>query len=74
MQASLPKLVRMINIEDLGQGNESIRILSIRCLPTGAAAKDVSVNGKIQSSQTKPKHDHIGPGEGEIDESYSEYL
>ena len=41
MQASLPKLVRMVSVEDLGQGNESLRILAIRWLPTGAAAKSM---------------------------------
>src|SRR6266498_1713266 len=37
IQASLPKLVRMISVEDLGQGSEAIRILGVRWLPTGAA-------------------------------------
>ena len=36
MQASLPKLVRMISVEDLGQGSESIRILGIRVRVFGA--------------------------------------
>lgn len=71
MQASLPKLVRMISVEDLGQGSESIRILGIRWLPTGAAAKDVSVSGKIKSSQKEGNNDRKVPGEGEIDESSS---
>ena len=35
MQASLPKFVRMISVEDLGQGSEAIRILGVRWLPTG---------------------------------------
>lgn len=69
MQASLPKLVRMISVEDLGQGSESIRILGIRCLPTGAAAKDVSVSGKIKSSAKKGENDRKVPGEGVIDDS-----
>ncbi|KAL8765392.1 MAG: hypothetical protein Q9209_007519 [Squamulea sp. 1 TL-2023] len=50
MQASLPKLVRMISIEDLGQGNEAIRVLGIKWLPTANAKKDVSVNGQVQES------------------------
>ncbi len=33
MQASLPKLVRMVSVEDLGQGSESFRILGVRWLP-----------------------------------------
>lgn len=35
MQASLPKFVRMISVEDLGQGSEAVRILGVRWLPTG---------------------------------------
>ena len=71
MQASLPKLVRMISVEDLGQGSESIRILGIKWLPTGAAAKDVSVSGKIKSGQKKGDNDRKVPGEGDIEESRS---
>ncbi|TKA60971.1 hypothetical protein B0A49_12067 [Cryomyces minteri] len=67
MQASLPKLVRMVSIEDIGQGSESLRILGIRWLPTGAAAQSVSVDGKIQSdSDDKKKSDRSVAGEGEV--------
>lgn len=68
MQASLPKLVRMISVEDLGQGSESIRILGVRWLPTGAAAKDVSVDGRVQSDQKKGNSDRKVPGEGQVDD------
>lgn len=40
MQASLPKLVRGVRVVDLGQGNESVRILGIRWLEAGAAAEE----------------------------------
>lgn len=66
MQASLPKLVRMISVEDLGQGSEAIRILGIRWLPTGAAAKNVSVDGNIKSGKNKEGNDRKVPGEGEL--------
>jgi hypothetical protein len=66
MQASLPKLVRMISVEDLGQGSEAIRILGVRWLPTGASATDVSVNGKIQSGK-EGQGDRKASGEGEVD-------
>ncbi|TKA76156.1 hypothetical protein B0A49_03730, partial [Cryomyces minteri] len=67
MQASLPKLVRMVSVEDIGQGSESLRILGVRWLPTGAAAQSVSVDGKIQSdSNDKKKSDRSVPGEGEV--------
>ncbi len=65
MQASLPKLVRMVSVEDLGQGNEAIRILGIRWLPTGAAAKTVSEDGKIKDDNKKS--DRKVPGQGEVD-------
>ena len=67
MQASLPKLVRMVSIDDLGQGSEAIRLLGIRWLPTGAAAKNVSADGKLESSK-KQHNDRTVPGEGEVDD------
>ena len=67
MQASLPKMVRMISVEDLGQGSEAIRILGIRWLPRGAAAKDVSVDGKIKDDNKKGESDRKVPGKGEVD-------
>lgn len=68
MQASLPKMVRMISVEDLGQGSEAIRILGIRWLPRGAAAKDVSVDGKIKDDNKKGETDRKVPGEGEVND------
>lgn len=67
MQASLPKMVRMISVEDLGQGSEALRILGVRWLPTGAASKSVSEDGKIKGS--KGSNDRAVPGEGEIDDN-----
>ncbi len=68
MQASLPKLVRMISVEDLGQGSEAIRILGIRWLSTGAAAKSISVNGKVKSGKRRDDSDRKVPGLGEQDD------
>ncbi|KAL8679384.1 MAG: hypothetical protein Q9186_004319 [Xanthomendoza sp. 1 TL-2023] len=65
MQASLPKLVRMISVEDLGQGNEAIRILGIKWLPTGNAKKNVSVSGQVQESTQTQGNDRKVPNEGE---------
>lgn len=65
MQASLPKLVRMISVEDLGQGNESIRILGIKWLPTGNARKDVSVSGQVRKNSQSHGNDRKVPNEGE---------
>ncbi|KAF2454938.1 meiotically up-regulated gene 190 protein [Lineolata rhizophorae] len=53
MQASLPKLVRMVSVNDIGQGSEAIRILGIRWLPTGAAAKSVANDGKLVSAHDR---------------------
>lgn len=68
MQASLPKLVRMISVEDLGQGSEAIRILGIRWLPSGAAAENISVDGKKKSSKRNGRSDRKVPGEGELED------
>ena len=68
MQASLPKLVRMISVEDIGQGNESLRILGIRWLPTGAAAMSVSEKGTVTVNNGEQENDRKVPGEGEIDD------
>ena len=66
MQASLPKLVRMVSVEDLGQGSEAIRILGVRWLPTGAAAKTVSKDGKVKNDEDES--DRKVPGQGEVDD------
>ncbi|KAG5971803.1 hypothetical protein E4U55_001069, partial [Claviceps digitariae] len=51
MQASLPKFVRMVSVEDIGQGSESIRILGIQWLPTGAASKSVTRDGRLTADK-----------------------
>src|SRR5699024_10442896 len=53
MQASLPKVVRMVSVDDLGQGSEAIRILGIKWLPTAAAAQSVDAGGRLQDEQNK---------------------
>jgi len=65
MQASLPKMVRMISVDDLGQGSEAVRILGVRWLPTGAASKSVSVDGKVKSDKNE-NSDRKASGEGEL--------
>ena len=68
MQASLPKVVRMISVDDLGQGSESIRILGVRWLPTGAASRSVAANGKLKSPKSQETSDRTNPGEGQIED------
>lgn len=66
MQASLPKVVRMVSIEDLGQGSEAFRLLGVRWLPTGAAARSVSQDGKLKA-QDGQHNDRVAPGQGEVE-------
>jgi len=65
MQASLPKVVRMVSIDDLGQGSEAIRILGIRWLPTGAADQSVDEEGNLKTTSDKEANDRGAPGQGE---------
>ena len=56
----------MVAVTDVGQGSQALRILGVRWLPTGAAAKSVSMDGKVKSS--KDGHsDRTVPGEGEVE-------
>lgn len=64
MQASLPKVIRMVSIDDLGQGSEAIRILGIRWLPTGAADQSVDEEGNLKKASDKEVNDRGAPGEG----------
>lgn len=65
MQASLPKVVRMVSVDDMGQGSEAFRILGIRWLPTGAAGQSVDTKGNLKSSKD---NDRAAPGEGQIED------
>lgn len=69
MQASLPRMVQMVSVNDIGQGSESIRILGIRWLPTGAAARSVTEQGKLKQPNDTTNHesDRKVPGQGEIE-------
>lgn len=62
MQASLPKLVRMVSVDDIGQGSEAFRVLGVKWLPTGAAGKSVDDQGRLQNSGD---NDREVQGEGE---------
>ncbi|PKS10104.1 hypothetical protein jhhlp_001854 [Lomentospora prolificans] len=66
MQASLPKVIRMVSVDDIGQGSESIRILGVRWLPTGAAGQSVDSKGKIDRSQHEDKAE---AGESQINKA-----
>ncbi|ATY64903.1 meiotically up-regulated [Cordyceps militaris] len=58
MQASIPKIVRMVSIEDIGQGSEPLRILGIRWLPSGATSETLRPKdgtGKDEGDKTRAK-------------------
>ena len=69
MQASLPSMVRMVAVEDLGQGSEALRILGVRWLPTGGAARSVGSDGNLKSpdqekgDRTVERSDNDGDGQ-----------
>ncbi|TVY93410.1 Meiotically up-regulated protein [Lachnellula willkommii] len=65
MQASLPKVVRMVSVDDLGQGSEAIRVLGVRWLPTGAADQSVDEGGHLKKTSDKEANDRGAPGEGQ---------
>lgn len=69
MQASLPKIVRMVSVDDMGQGSEAIRILGIRWLPTGAAADNVDEEGNLSKPSNDDPNDRKAPGEGQTDQN-----
>lgn len=55
MQASLPSFVRMVSVEDLGQGSDAIRFLGVRWLPKGAAHRSVDADGNLSEPSSKKK-------------------
>ncbi|RYP52764.1 hypothetical protein DL769_010618 [Monosporascus sp. CRB-8-3] len=57
MQASLPKVVKMVSVDDIGQGSESFRILGVRWLPTGAASRSVKSDGELEDTEEKKQSD-----------------
>lgn len=72
MQASLPRLVRMVSVDDIGQGSEPIRILGVRWLPTAAAARSVGEDGKLRKASDGGHNDRTVPGEGQVEEGVAQ--
>lgn len=56
MQASLPRLVRMVSVEDIGQGSEPFRILGVTWLPKAAAGNTVRNDGSLKDNDKDPNH------------------
>ena len=67
MQASLPKLVRMVSVEDIGQGSESIQILGVKWLPTGAAARSVTEDGDLKKEDDAHPNDQKSGSDSDND-------
>ncbi|KAI2778589.1 hypothetical protein F4815DRAFT_233818 [Daldinia loculata] len=61
MQASLPKVIKMVSVDDMGQGSEAIRILGVRWLPTGAASQTVGADNQLQGDGKGTGNDRTDP-------------
>lgn len=73
MQPSLPKLVNMISVEDLGQGSEAPRILGVRWLPSDATARLTSASRKSHGEDTQENPQFEGPNSQQQDPQHGEY-
>ncbi|KAI0117940.1 hypothetical protein GGR51DRAFT_271432 [Nemania sp. FL0031] len=69
MQASLPRAIKMVSVDDMGQGNESIRILGVRWLPTGAASQSVGSDGQLRKGNESSKSDRTDPQQSQATEN-----
>ncbi|KAI0451734.1 hypothetical protein F5B21DRAFT_365259 [Xylaria acuta] len=65
MQASLPRAIKMVSVDDMGQGSESIRILGVKWLPTGAASKSVGADGQLHKDNESSQNDRTDPGQSQ---------
>ena len=54
----------MVAVEDIGQGSEALRVLGVRWLPTGAAARSVNKDGNLKSAEEE-KNDRTVQDQGE---------
>jgi len=65
----------MVSVDDMGQGNQSLRILGIRWLPSGAASRTVGANGNLEKAdkiKTSDRTDPEAAQEGAHDETTDE--
>ncbi|KAI8624744.1 hypothetical protein F5Y19DRAFT_453090 [Xylariaceae sp. FL1651] len=65
MQASLPKVIKMVSVDDMGQGSEAIRILGVRWLPTGAASQNVGSDGQLRKGDGSSQNDRTDSQESQ---------
>ncbi|KAI1499585.1 hypothetical protein F5X99DRAFT_389415 [Biscogniauxia marginata] len=74
MQASLPTVIKMVSVDDMGQGSEAIRILGVRWLPTGAASKSVGSDGQLCNNDQAGPSDRTDPQNPQNDSSNTGYV
>lgn len=62
----------MVSVDDMGQGNQSLRVLGIRWLPTGAASRTVGPNGKLEKTDKNKTSDRTDPEAGQEEGAHDE--
>ncbi|KAI0859439.1 hypothetical protein F4860DRAFT_526045 [Xylaria cubensis] len=69
MQASLPKAIKMVSVDDMGQGSESVRILGVKWLPSGAASQTVGADGQLHKDNGSAQNDRTDPAQSQDQDS-----
>lgn len=59
----------MVSVDDMGQGSESVRVLGVKWLPTGAASQSADEHGNLRSPDQDSQNDGLASGKGEEDQS-----
>jgi Ca2+-dependent lipid-binding protein len=62
----------MVSVDDMGQGNQSLRILGIRWLPSGAASRTVGPNGKLEKADKNKMGDRTDPEAGQDQDAHDD--
>lgn len=62
----------MVSVDDMGQGNQSLRILGIRWLPTGAASRTVGPNGKLERGDKNKTSDRTDPEAAQEEDAHDD--
>ncbi|KAI1746066.1 hypothetical protein F4680DRAFT_442337 [Xylaria scruposa] len=65
MQASLPRAIKMVSVDDMGQGSESVRILGVKWLPSGAASQSVGADGQLHKDNGSAQNDRTDPAQSQ---------
>lgn len=63
----------MVSVDDMGQGNQSLRILGIRWLPSGAASRTVGADGNLEKADKNSKSsDRTDPQAAQEEDAHDE--